>query len=125
MNETTDSRENAARPSQSYIDTIGHYRNLAISLGAKPEQMLNTFDRDLCRRGLDFECGDYTVDDSCGDLAEVWDEVDQFQTQLADRNEWCDHLATRESALLLAVPRPFRTFIHRRAERIQRKLEAQ
>lgn len=45
--------------------------------------------------------------------------------ELDDRNAWCDHLAARESALLLAVPRPFRMFVHRRAERIQRKLEAQ
>ena len=50
-------------------------------------------------------------------------DTDQLQAQLADRDAWCDHLAARESALLLAVPRPFRTFIHRRAERIQRKLE--
>ena len=48
-----------------------------------------------------------------------------LQAQIDDRNAWCDHLAARESALLLAVPRPFRTFVHRRAERIQRKLEAQ
>lgn len=77
-----ESREIAARPSQSYIDAIGHYRNLAISLGAKPEQMLNTFDRDLCRNGLDFERGNYTVDDSCGDLAEVWDEVDRMADEI-------------------------------------------
>jgi hypothetical protein len=78
-----DRSEIQARPSQSYVDAVGHYRNLAISLGATPEQMLNTFDRDLCHNGLDFERGDYTVDDACGDLAEVWDEVDCLQAEVA------------------------------------------
>jgi hypothetical protein len=80
--------EKPARPSQSYVDAVGHYRNLAISLGATPEQMLNTFDRDLCRNGLDFERGDYTVDDACGDLAEVWDEVDRLRDALIQMRDW-------------------------------------
>lgn len=51
------------------------------------------------------------------------DYIAALHRHMRDRDEWCDHLAGRESALLLAVPRPFRMVIHRRAERIQREAQ--
>lgn len=32
------------------LDRVVHYRNLALELGAKPEHMLNKFDRDLAKK---------------------------------------------------------------------------
>lgn len=57
-------------------------------------------------------------------LREAASEIDGLQSLLADRDGWCDHLASRESALLLAVPRPFRRFIDRRAQQIHRGMYA-
>jgi hypothetical protein len=51
-------------------------------------------------------------------------EISRLRATLADRDAWCEHLAQRESALLLAVRRPFRSRVNRRAERIQRGVEA-
>jgi len=37
---------------QMRVDAVCYYRNLAIILGAKPEQMRNSWDRSLCERGI-------------------------------------------------------------------------
>ena len=51
-------------------------------------------------------------------------EIERLRATVADRDAWCEHLAQRESALLLAVRRPFRSRVNRRAERIQRENKA-
>jgi len=46
------------------------------------------------------------------------DEIERLQRTVKDRDEWNDHLASRESSLLLAVPRPFRMAVNRKAVRL-------
>lgn len=46
-------------------------------------------------------------------------EIKHLRRTLVDRDEWCEHLVQRESALLVAVPRPFRSLVARRADRIR------
>lgn len=45
-------------------------------------------------------------------------EIEHLRRTLHDRDEWCEHLVQRESALLLAVPRPLRSLVARRADRL-------
>lgn len=60
---------------QKMIDSICHYRNLAITLGAKPEQMLDQWDRDLCIQGL--------TTDQVESLVGCWDEAFMFEAEAA------------------------------------------
>ncbi len=59
-----------------------HYRNLAIVLGAKPDQMLNQFDRDLCEQGIDptNTSGGYHIswNDEMEALRELWEENERL-----------------------------------------------
>jgi hypothetical protein len=50
------------------------------------------------------------------------DYIDALHRHMEDREGWCDYLAARESSLLLAVPKPFRMIVDRRARRIQERL---
>jgi hypothetical protein len=50
------------------------------------------------------------------------DYIDAMHRHMRDRDEWCDHLVARESSLLLAVPKPFRVLVDRRARRIQERM---
>ena len=45
-------------------------------------------------------------------------EVERLRQTVRDRYGWNEHLVAEVSHLLLAVPRPFRMIVHRRAERI-------
>lgn len=83
----------------------------------------------LLRESADEFCdGPYACGGELGNhwglLRSAADEVELLSAQLDDRNGWCDHLAARESALLLAVPRPFRTLVHRRATKRMQKENA-
>lgn len=70
---------------QKLVDDCVHYRNLAILLGAKPDQMVDSYDRELCRKGLD-EGPDkhhFTMAEVLeGKLAE-WDEHDALIEEIA------------------------------------------
>lgn len=48
-------------------------------------------------------------------------EIERLRRTVQDRDEWNEHLASRESSLLLAVPRPFRTWVDRRARKEARR----
>jgi hypothetical protein len=70
----------------NYIDAVCHYRNLAIVLGAKPEQMTSDYDRWLCERGIDpsedmHGLGN-NVSDSLAELKDVWDENDRLHQKI-------------------------------------------
>lgn len=60
---------------QKMLDAICHYRNLAITLGAKPEQMLDQWDRDLCVQGI--------ATDHIESLVGCWDEAFVFEAEAA------------------------------------------
>jgi hypothetical protein len=68
-------------------EDVRHYRNLAIVLGAKPDQMLNKFDRELCEQGIDptNTSGGYHIswNDEMEDLRELW-EVNDTLTKERD-----------------------------------------
>ncbi len=73
-------------------------------------------------------------DDIIARLNEVWEcatypwqrnaineakaEIERLRQTVRDRDGWNEHLVLEVSHLLLAVPRPFRMIVHRRAERI-------
>jgi hypothetical protein len=69
------------------IDAVCHYRNLAIVLGAKPEQMTCKYDRELCERGInpneDMGGLGNNVTDSLLDLKDVWDDLAELEDKLA------------------------------------------
>lgn len=71
---------------QHYVDAVCHYRNLAIVLGAKPNQMLGKFDRDLCESGIDPDetSGGYhiSVNQELDALKDVWAEVERLRSVL-------------------------------------------
>ncbi len=45
-------------------------------------------------------------------------EIERLQRVVKDRDEWNDHLSQTVSFLLLAVPRPFRMAVNRKAVRL-------
>lgn len=56
---------------------IAHYRNLAILLGAKPDQMLNLWDRVLAETKA-------TTDEHVENTSDVWDEVIRLRDEHAE-----------------------------------------
>lgn len=64
-------------------DCTVHYRNLAIILGAKPDQMIGSFDRGLCESGIDPDetSGGYhvSINQELGELRNAWDEVERLE----------------------------------------------
>jgi FtsZ-binding cell division protein ZapB len=64
---------------QRWIDDVCHYRNLAILLGAKPEQMVSQWDRDLCEKGIEVD----RATDALMDVAEVWDDNERLESENA------------------------------------------
>ena len=62
---------------QRDTDHIVHYRNLSILLGAKPEQMLGDFDRDLCRNWDPKVTGPLSLEDM--DQTELFEENDKIR----------------------------------------------
>lgn len=63
---------------QKAVDQVVHYRNLAIVLGAKPDQMLTDAARKLCEAGTaDWPATDFSE-------PETWEEVDRLRAENAD-----------------------------------------
>lgn len=84
---TVEKLETESSYAQNAVDKICHYRNLAIVLGAKPEQMLGDFDRKLCADGLDKDdTGNgyfMSVQECLDDVADTWGIVDELRAQIA------------------------------------------
>lgn len=81
MNETTQkptiTEAEYRERTQKWVDNVCHYRNLAIQLGAKPEQMLSEYDRNLVLNRTD--------DDPAGweeDTPELWDDLERYEEAL-------------------------------------------
>lgn len=68
---------------QTYVDSICHYRNLSIALGAKPEDMVNSYDRGLCERGLNTDGEGWSIEDARKESAETWRENDELRARVA------------------------------------------
>lgn len=65
------------RRSQKWVDTVCHYRNLAIQLGANPTDMLSKYDRDLAEK--------HVPNDPDGwehDTPELWQELEAVEESL-------------------------------------------
>ena len=54
----------------------------------------------------------------CNARLDAADEIERLQRTVKDRDEWNDHLSEMVSFLLLAVPRPFRMAVNRKAVRL-------
>ncbi len=84
---------------QTSTDSFCHYRNMAIVLGAKPEHMLNQYDRDLCAKGID-------KDDTSGgyhmSIQQIHDEQEALWAQADRARELEAQCAAMRGALSLA-----------------------
>jgi hypothetical protein len=71
---------------QRWVDQVCHYRNLAIMLGAKPEQMLSGHDRDLAAKWGEpsMHDGDWTMDDELAEVSECWEKLAAAEAQIAE-----------------------------------------
>ena len=72
-------RERIAELEARYTDSVVHYRNLALELGAKPKHMLNKFDKDLAEkwgRGQGYEASDQIENSE-----EAWDTVERVTAE--------------------------------------------
>ena len=71
---------------KDYVDEVIYYRNLAITLGAKPEQMLNEYDKALCSKGIDpnDNSGGYcwSVSESIDEIKDLWSKVDELEQEI-------------------------------------------
>lgn len=66
---------------QKLIDAVCHYRNLAISCGAKPDDMLNLYDKELCAvQGWDIVCGE--GEGWVENISDVWEMNEKLQQDL-------------------------------------------
>lgn len=74
---------------QAWVDGTCHYRNLAIRLGAKPEDMLSKYDRDLAEKGIDTS-GEGWDDD---DTPELWEEIAAAEQVIAEADDLLRRLA--------------------------------
>lgn len=66
---------------QRWVDEVCYYRNLAITHGARPTEMLNDPDRALCEAGITDAAMDEQSERS--EIVELWDEVDALRAALA------------------------------------------
>ena len=69
---------------QRLVDHCVHYRNLAISFGAKPEQMLSEFDRNLATNHAADMAENFDFDT---DSTEAWELAERAEAALADLRE--------------------------------------
>jgi hypothetical protein len=70
---------------QKRVDHTIHYRNLAIVLGAKPNQMLTDYDKELCEKGIDPDdnSGGYhwSVRDSLDEAEDLWEKNERLERE--------------------------------------------
>jgi hypothetical protein len=68
---------------QKHVDHCIYYRNLAIVLGAKPNQMLTDYDKELCEKGIDPDdnSGGYhwSVRDSLNEAEDLWEKNERLE----------------------------------------------
>lgn len=74
-------REVVVKKQRRSTDFIVHYRNLAIELGAKPEDMLNRYDHDLCANW-----NEEGADVWYNDQPEIWEELLEFEKNHSQKN---------------------------------------
>ena len=74
---------------QEFIDTICHYRNLAISLGAKPDDMTNSWDRKLAESGIGDGNGGWD-----NDAPDVWLQLEAAEAERDDAIARCEKWRT-------------------------------
>lgn len=61
------------------VDRVVHYRNLALELGAKPNQMLNKYDKDLAEK---WGTNGYDASEQIVDSAQMWEENERLEREL-------------------------------------------
>jgi hypothetical protein len=61
--------------SQKFVDLSCYYRNLAIKLGAKPDDMLNRYDRMLVEKRL-------LDNEEIGNAPELWEEIEKLEGEI-------------------------------------------
>ncbi len=70
---------------QRHVDHVCHYRNLAIVLGAKPNQMLTDYDKKLCEKGIDPDDngGGYhwSVRDCIEEVEDLWQKNEELRAE--------------------------------------------
>jgi hypothetical protein len=70
---------------QKRVDHTIHYRNLAIVLGAKPNQMLTDYDKELCEKGIDPDdnSGGYhwSVRDCVEEVEDLWEKNERLERE--------------------------------------------
>lgn len=86
LTESKKERDKAVRDymhgTQHWVDATCHYRNLAITLGAKPDTMLDQFDRELAEKGV---ANDYEGWDK--ELPSVWDDLEKAEQERDELRE--------------------------------------
>jgi hypothetical protein len=97
-------RDEARNDSQGMVDAVIYYRNLAISYGAKPEQMRGASDKKLCESG-DFEFDDphsFSLRDSVEEREAMWSAVserDLARAELAKSEAACAEMRDALTAI--------------------------
>lgn len=70
---------------QKHVDHCIYYRNLAIVLGAKPNQTLTDYDKELCKKGIDPDDngGGYhwSVRDSLNEAEDLWEKNERLERE--------------------------------------------
>lgn len=98
---------------QTAVDRIVHYRNLAIVLGATPEQMPDEDGRRLCREGIDrYDTGNgyhASVQDMLDEATDQWAIIDRIEAEVerlkADRRKLAERVAYRAFMQGQCLPR--------------------
>lgn len=82
---------------QTVLDHAVAYRNLAIFLGAKPDQMLDAYDKSLCEGGtMDSD----TIDmDGC---LKSWKEMEKLEAEAVTRDIRIQELKAEVATLLVS-----------------------
>lgn len=64
---------------QRWVDEVCHYRNLAISLGAQPNDMLDKYDRELAEKHIAGVLTDEVAQEARLETAELWRENESLE----------------------------------------------
>lgn len=83
---------------QRWVDEVVYYRNLSITLGAKPEDMSCKYDKWLCEKGLgDTDPNERTFADERADMQESWEFEEKYLELLIENQALRASLALREA----------------------------